>query len=140
MLSFLIRVANLKQGIPCFKLLLFCLELLELSCCSFNLSFQILCTSLQVTVVEFGTQFMPTASVVVIALILIGSMRAFVLDGSASQREAKARTSASESRPFDAPSTAAVRPGCAISCAALASMAAGVERARYLLCVSAGSV
>lgn len=101
MLSFLIRVANLKQGIPCFKLLLFCLELLELSCCSFNLSFQILCTSLQVTVVEFGTQFMPTAeiqhtgaSVVVIALILIGSMRAFVLDGSASQREAKARTSA----------------------------------------------
>ncbi len=51
MLSFLIRVANLKQGIPCFKLLLFCLELLELKCCSFNLSFQVLCTSLQVTVV-----------------------------------------------------------------------------------------
>ena len=51
MLSFLIRVANLKQGIPCFKLLLFCSKLLELSCCSFNLSFQILCTSLQVTLV-----------------------------------------------------------------------------------------
>ncbi len=43
------RLGNgiLQHGILCFKLLLACLQSLELRCSSFNLSFQIVCLGLQ---------------------------------------------------------------------------------------------